>query len=344
MITPSRRRRARRRPLLYGTVAVLCGATIVLTTLSLVGYVRYQQVAAEAHTATARAHEAETFTSEMGLLTADGRLLLECTLSCVIALKPSTDITGEAARSKYLHLVSKSGRKCRIPLGLFETPAISPDSSMLYIFRLDNLTDCAGLNILTATGTAVPDGQTRTAAAISGIDQVDHVDFLDDADKPIFSVQISPDARGQFHLTAPQTADGATQAARNAMRRLVTTSGGAFLAFFGIGVLGWMAARGRFAPRRALQRREKTGGEIGQQSSCGKAWADKVTMGLIASAVRALDHPDDQDRYREEWAADSDEIPGTWQRLRWALLLRLFAPMGIRSTRRDALSMSPPQQ
>ena len=128
------------------------------------------------------------------------------------------------------------------------------------------------------------------------------------------------------------------------MRSLITTSGGALLAFFGIGVLGWMAARGRLTPRRAPQRREKTGGEIGQQSSCGKAWADRVTMGLIASAVRALDHPDDQDRYREEWAADSDEIPGTSQRLRWALLLRLCAPSGIRSARRGALSTSPPQQ
>ena len=193
-------------------------------------------------------------------------------------------------------------------------------------------------------GTPGRDGQTRTTIALANIGGIDRIDFLDEADKVIISARVALDAHGNFNLTAPWIADHAAQAAENAMRKLIATIGGALLTFYTMSVLGWMAAQGRFTPRRAAQRRGKTDGGIRHQSLCDKAWADRVTMGLIVSAVHALDHPNDQDRYREEWAADSGEIPGEWQRLRWALLLRLCAPIGIRSARRDALSMSPQQQ
>jgi hypothetical protein len=158
----------------------------------------------------------------------------------------------------------------------------------------------------------------------------------------ILSFQIPLGAQDSFRLAARPAANGATQAAENAMRDLVAAGGGALLAF--LAMIGLSGPTGTGRTRRSPQRRGVTDGGTWQQSYCDKAWADRVAIGLIASAVRALDHPDDQERYREEWAADSDEIPGKWQRLRWALLLRLCAPMGIQSARQNALSVSPPQQ
>jgi hypothetical protein len=339
--------------------------TVALTTLSAAGYVRYQRLAAESHTTTAKAHEAERLASDIGLLTTDGELLLNCESYCTISLR--LDVSppvllpaqaagaGEAAQAasstlsffrivhSHFHVVSKSGKKCEIP-AIFFAPATSGYGELVRAF--DGVPSCG---ILTTVGTVGSDGKTRATAVIhGGIDQadIDHIDFLDETDKVVFSVQVYLDTQGKFHLTTPRTADSATQVANTAFKKFITTGGGALLAFFVMSVLGWMVARGRFAPRRAPQRRGKAEGDVGsgQQSACDKAWADRLTIGLIASAVRALDHPDDRDRYREEWAADSDDIPGKWHRLRWALLLRLCAPIGIRSARRDALSMSPPQQ
>jgi len=365
MTTRPPRWRARRRPLLYGITAMLCGTTIALAALSVVGYVRYQKLDAEARTATARALETQRFAVDMGLLTADGRLLLACGNSlCSIALKLSANIASAAARSENLRVVSKSGSWCEISDNLFFKPShasntivtagslVLTDDHPMYIAPVATsrprspdaafscVVDPIGPSRL--IGMPGPDGQTR-ATAVIGMGSVDHIDFLDEAGKTIFSIEFSRDREGTLRLTASAAAGDAAQAAKNAMKNLVTVSGGAFLAFIALSALGRIAARGRRGPRRA-QRREATGSEVRQQSLCGKTWADKVTMGLIDSAVRALDHPDDQDRYREEWAADSDELPGKWQRLRWALLMRLCAPMGIRSARRDALSMSPPQQ
>jgi hypothetical protein len=335
MNTHPMRRRIRRR-LLYGTTAVLCGMTIVSTTLSVVGYVRYQQLAAEERAATARALETESFITEMGLLTTHGDLLLNCELFCAVALKPSTETTGDAARSERLRLASESGHQCEIPIDYFRFTTFGGAR-----------TDCwneVGYSAITSMGTSNRDGETRTTVVIGNMGPIDRIDFLDEANRLIFSAQVFVDAQGKYRLTASQTADDAAQAAWTAMRSFIVISGGALLAFFTMNALAWMAARGRFPPRRAPLRRGTAESGTWQQAPCDKAWADRVTMGLIASAVRALDHPDDQDRYHEEWAADADEISGKWYRLRWALLLRLCAPTGIRSARRSTLSMSPRQQ
>jgi hypothetical protein len=63
------RRRIRRQPLLYGATAVLCSATVALIALSLIGYVKYQQLAANARNAAITAGDAEEFLFEMNLLT-----------------------------------------------------------------------------------------------------------------------------------------------------------------------------------------------------------------------------------------------------------------------------------
>lgn len=346
MIIHSPRWRVRRRPLLYGATAVLCGMTIALVTLSVVGYVRYQQLAAEARTATDRALETQTFAGDMGLLTTDGRFLYDChLLYCTIALKPSTD-TSDAARAKYLRIYKSGGYYwCEIQVDLFklthntQTPSPGPADKNPHC-----LVDSAYPNSL--MGTTDPDGWTRSTAVIPDLSRVDHIDFLDAAHVAIISVQVSRDTPGTYHLTALDIADLATQAATNSMKNLIAVSSSAllaFVAFVAFIAFGRIAAPRRIGPRRPAQRQGRTGSGT-RLPSCNNTWTDRVTMGLIASAVCTLDHPDDQDRYREEWSADSDEIPGKWRRLRWALLLRLCAPRGIRSARRNALSMSPPRQ
>lgn len=371
MITRSPRWRVRRRPLLYGIAVMLSGITIALAALSVVGHLRYQRLAAESAAATAKAVKAETFAYNMGLSTVDGKLLLSCgPLGCSIALKPGTAMAGDAVRSEYLRIVSKSGNVwqkdtdtgwCEMRVDLFRPPAphvptgsststvsaghsfspvVSSRPSSPYAIP-DCLADPISPNNL--MGIPGPDGKTRITAVIR-LDRVDHIDFLDETGKAIISVQVSQDAQGKFRLTAPDAADGADQAAKDSMKNLLAVSGGALLTFIALSAFSRIAARGRFRPRRTPQRQGRTGNGIRHQPYSDNTWTDRVTMGLIASAVRALDHPDDQDRYQEEWSADSDEIPGEWQRLRWALLLRLCAPTGIRAARRDALSMSPPQQ
>jgi hypothetical protein len=58
----------------------------------------------------------------------------------------------------------------------------------------------------------------------------------------------------------------------------------------------------------------------------------------VNSAVCALDDPADRERYDEEWARDMTEITGKWHQLRWAILLRLFAPGGISAARRRPMT------
>jgi hypothetical protein len=60
-------------------------------------------------------------------------------------------------------------------------------------------------------------------------------------------------------------------------------------------------------------------------------WPQVLTQKLVSSALSALRDPAAVERYSEEWAGDLAEITGKWRRLRWALLLRLFAPRGIRA-------------
>jgi hypothetical protein len=390
MTTRPPRWRIRRRPLLYGTAAMLSGMTIALAAFSVVGYVRYQQQAAAARAADAKALEAETFGLYMGMLTPDGGLFLGCdSLGCGIALRPgmvantsdtaSSETTAHrqnmleaAARAKHLRIVSKSGgdgqketnpSSCEISVDLFRPshadqapgfvatiPMPTAENARRQTSPVAITPDCLGdqADPKDLTGVPGPDGQTRaTAVIIAAViiwGRVDHFDFLDEASQVIISIQVSQDAYGNFRPTALDAADGAAQAATNSRQYLIAVSGGTLLTFIALSAFGWVAVRKRLGPRSALRRQGQTGSRTRQPSYCDETWADRVAMGLIASAVSALDHPDDQDRYHEEWFADSDEISGRWRRLRWALLTRLCAPMGIRSARRDALSMSPPQQ
>jgi uncharacterized protein (DUF779 family) len=303
--------------------------TIVLTIFGVGSYVRYQQLAADARTASANLDKLENYFgqsdrfNQIGLLCDGYSCFIVDRGNAVVGEKDfevrvlasgpditSTDITGIHIKTDRLRFVSPSGGEVRANL------VYGPD---------DN-------------------GKLFIGAATPGkISPFERIDFLDDAGQTVFSIP-SGGSLTEARMAADSAADVAAQAAKDAMMNLVAVGGGALLTFLAMSVLGWMATRRRVASRRAPQRRGTADSGIRQQSSGGQAWMDRVTMGLLASALRALDHPDDQDRYREEWAADYDEIQGTKQRLRWALLLRLFAPMGIRSARRDALAMSPPQQ
>jgi hypothetical protein len=90
-------------------------------------------------------------------------------------------------------------------------------------------------------------------------------------------------------------------------------------------------------------RRAKTGTQVDQVAIPGQGgtpgpgwhgWQPILTAKLVSSAVSALGDPAAMERYREEWSCDMAEITGKWQQLRWAVLLRIFAPPGIRAALR----------
>lgn len=352
MITRLQNRPVRRRLLAYGT-AVLFSATIILTTLSVIGYARYQQLAAEARTASDIASEVEQFAWYKGFpVPNDGYLLdknfpLKFLCTGVYTPGEGWEIVIVAHRESCAHIGNHTGLMTHddnplSPIDPFALCISFPYSKyhLRFVDTLDHqiLADFAILSSDRGNDELI----ALTRRPIGDFDRIKGMDVLDESDKVVASFQ-ARDTAVLFHFIALQVADDTAQVAKDAMKELVATAGGALLAFFAISTLGWIAARGRISRRRALQRQRETNPRIWQASG-DKAWRGRLIMGLIASAVSALDHPDDQDRYREEWAADVEEIPSGWQRLRWALLLRLLAPMGIRSARCDELSMSPPQQ
>jgi hypothetical protein len=313
MITSPQRRRVRRRLLLYGATAVLCGMTITLTVVSVVSYVRYQQLTANARTAAARFDEAERSTESrlcdpLCLIYRDTKNPQGIREVLTLSL-PTLDITRIAVRANDIRLISRAGKYVI--------------ADLVYAYS------SAGQILI---------------AAIHGSEEIKingtmDFYFLGVGGHPYYGEPLSVHRYYAFLEAA-----NANLAAKDAKRVLSAAWSGTLLAFFVISTLGWIATRRRLALRRAPPRGTIDGG-VRPQPSCDLAWTDKLTTGLIASAVHALDHLDDQNRYCEEWAADSEEIPDKWQRLRWALLLRLFAPMGIRSARHNAApSMSPPQQ
>lgn len=142
--------------------------------------------------------------------------------------------------------------------------------------------------------------------------------------------RVGPDGR----LMKRVEAEHASDAARAAAAMTVAAVAGAAAAL--VTAAGWAAAdkwphsRARLRPAR-------------RRTPDGRGWVNGLAAGLVDSAVRAIAHPDDQNRYREEWDADAGELPAGWRRLRWALVLRLCAPRGIRAARRGVPVTPPPQ-
>jgi hypothetical protein len=119
----------------------------------------------------------------------------------------------------------------------------------------------------------------------------------------------------------------------------ISNASGAKLAFFldaGVGIMFLAGANARRRPVRRTPnaKRPQLPGRGGFLSSDGPKWTHILTVSLVNSAVSALDDPADMERYSEEWASDMAEIAGNWHRLQWALMLRLFAPHGIRAAHR----------
>jgi hypothetical protein len=129
-------------------------------------------------------------------------------------------------------------------------------------------------------------------------------------------------------------AEDAAHTAGKARTTYITVGSGSIL--FVIAGVVWTAYE-----RRAGRGETRRGRPKSSREECvgGRSWV----AGLVASAVDALDQPD-QARYREEWAADLAELPPDWRRLRWALILRLCAPRGIRAARYHAPVAPPPHQ
>jgi len=106
------------------------------------------------------------------------------------------------------------------------------------------------------------------------------------------------------------------------------------VALIGSGLLA--AATGPLNARRSIVRQ---GGYLPwasqdwQRLYAAGGWAQVLTVMLVGSAVASLGHPDDRDRYGEEWAGDMANISGKWRRAWWAITLRIFAPHGINSAR-----------
>jgi hypothetical protein len=361
------RRRARRRLLVRSTAVVLGGATLILTVLSIVGYVRYQQLAAKARTASDAAREIEQSTQYTGGLT-DDNFPLKILCSGDYIYNPEEDgailliPTGSSRGPRCSHIDIRTGAVAGSntlntePMLLctwnsVDTPhtdACAPMTSFTvslhpfhyHLLFVDTLGQQVQANFAVLTSSRGNEVIAITHGQVDDFDRVQYIGILDESNKVVMSFQPS-DTITAFLFMARQASDSA-HAAEEAMQKLVTT--GASLACLAASALAWIATRRHVRPRRALLQRQGTTTSGIWQPSSEKAWTGRMTIGLIASAVRALGHPDDQARYREEWAADAEEIQGRWQRLRWALLLRLFAPKGIRSARRDELSMSPPQQ
>jgi hypothetical protein len=107
----------------------------------------------------------------------------------------------------------------------------------------------------------------------------------------------------------------------------------------GSGVLLLILAVGirryRRLPGRARAGREGRlpKGQVAIEPS-GRDWAQAVASALVASAVAALDHPADRERYSEEWGSDMTMITGRWSRLWWAIGVRIAAAHALRAARR----------
>jgi hypothetical protein len=64
-------------------------------------------------------------------------------------------------------------------------------------------------------------------------------------------------------------------------------------------------------------------------------WTQVLTVMLVDSAVSALAHVDDRDRYDEEWTGDMADISGKCRRAWWAITLRISALRGINGAREE---------
>ncbi len=137
---------------------------------------------------------------------------------------------------------------------------------------------------------------------------------------------------------ARETGEAAQRSGRWALLSLVgpTVLTAAVAIWYASGVL----ARQR---RRMLASQVHGEGPLPASDRTG-CWQVSVTVGLMNSAVHALDDPDDRNRYAEEWASDRAEIAPGWPQLRWALILRLWAAPGIQRARRGLPSASPPSR
>lgn len=137
---------------------------------------------------------------------------------------------------------------------------------------------------------------------------------------------------------ARETGEAAQRSGRWALLSLVgpTVLTAAVAIWYASGVL----ARQR---RRMLASQVHGEGSLPASDRTGR-WQVSVTVGLMNSAVHALDDPDDRNRYAEEWASDRAEIAPGWPQLRWALILRLWAAPGIQRARRGLPSASPPSR
>lgn len=106
------------------------------------------------------------------------------------------------------------------------------------------------------------------------------------------------------------------------------------ISIFFVLLLAGTGARRRLAHRTA-ETSQPGMGQVAISGSGDHGWAQLLTVRLVSSAVRALQDPADRERFGEEWASDMTQVTGKWRQLRWAVLLRVFAPHGISAARRQ---------
>lgn len=286
------------------TLVVLCCMTATLIVVEIFIYTEYRQLSALARTAFDEDRKVEATAIRLGIPIDDG-YLFPCRIS------------------------NSSDRQRPAWHGLL----LVPDDGQL-------LASCISKSVYVHTAGLCNDPAPRadgTETISVGCDHpaLDRIDVLTGSgDRVSFDV-VWVDGMG-FHLRVRAEADRATGAAQAALESLLAGVVALLLA----NVLGVR----RLTASTHAPRLHGTTGKAAWQQPRGQAWTDRAAVGLIASAVRALDHPDDQERYHEEWAADAEEVPAGWRRLRWAMLLRLCAPGGIREARHCALTKSPAKQ